>query len=104
MINDELGGNMIVITTDPDKTSASAYLRIVDGEILEFTLTDEGLIDSQTGSIWDWFGACLKGKMKGKQLIRATNSKSGRGSPSTLRPVSTTSDPSLRREGMPRFF
>ena len=70
MINDELGGNMIVIITDPDKTSASAYLRIVDGEILEFTLTDEGLIDSQTGSIWDWFGACLKGKMKGKQLIQ----------------------------------
>ena len=70
MINDELGGSPIVIATDPDRTSASAYLRNVDGEILDFTLTDTGLIDSQTGSIWDWFGACLKGKMKGKQLIQ----------------------------------
>ena len=40
----------------------------MDGEVLDFTLTDEGLKDSQTGSTWDWFGTCLKGKMKGKQL------------------------------------
>ena len=68
MINDDLGSAPIVVTTDPDRTSAAAYSRNVDGEVLEFEPADGGMSDSQTGSTWDWFGTCLKGKMKGRQL------------------------------------
>ena len=68
MVNDDLGSAPIVVTTDPDRTSAAAYLRNVDGEVLAFEPADGGMTDSQTGSTWDWFGTCLKGKMKGRQL------------------------------------
>ena len=68
IVNDALGSAPIVVATDPDRTSAAAYSREVDGEVLDFTPIDEGMTDSQTGSTWNWFGTCLKGKMKGKKL------------------------------------
>lgn len=70
MVNDDLGGAKIVVTTDPERTSAAAYLRDVDGEALDFKPSDNGMIDEQTGSTWNWFGTCLAGKMKGKQLTQ----------------------------------
>ena len=70
MVNDDLGGAKIVVTTDPERTSAAAYLRDVDGEALDLKPSDNGMIDEQTGSTWNWFGTCLAGKMKGKQLTQ----------------------------------
>lgn len=70
MVNDDLGGAKIVVTTDPERTSAAAYLRDVDGEALDFKPSEDGMIDEQTGSTWNWFGTCLAGKMKGKQLTQ----------------------------------
>ena len=68
VVIDTVGEASIVLTTDPARTSASVYSRAVDGRILAFTATEQGMTDTETGSTWNWFGICLDGPMKGKTL------------------------------------
>ena len=48
------------------------YDPVVDGKILEFNynIRDNGFVDKQTRSIWNFEGSAISGHMKGKQLTR----------------------------------
>ena len=68
LVVDEVGDTPLVLATDLARTSASAYSRQVEERILDFTATEQGMTDTETGSTWDWFGTCLDGPLKGKTL------------------------------------
>jgi Protein of unknown function (DUF3179) len=71
-IIDELGGVPLVVVLGTDGKSVRAYERVVDGRKLElFTKKDSPtlvLVDTQTGSEWDFTGNAVKGELNGKQL------------------------------------
>ena len=57
------------------KRQAFVYERTVDGRVLSFELTEDGMKDSETGSSWDRFGRCKKGKLKGSALAQLQSYK-----------------------------
>ena len=71
-IVDELGGVPFVVVLGTDGKSVRAYERGVDGRKLElFAKKDSStlvLVDTQTGSEWDFTGKAVKGELSGKQL------------------------------------
>jgi hypothetical protein len=75
LVEDEAGGVPLLAVTDADGDSAFVYDRTVDGNVLQFELTGDGMKDSKTGSSWDCFGRCIKGKLKGKSLSRQQSYK-----------------------------
>ncbi len=72
LILDEVGGVPMFVLIGEDQKSARAFERKVDGRLLEFFTVTEGskrqLIDTETGSIWDFAGRCQSGQLVGKQL------------------------------------
>ncbi|CAI8428454.1 MAG: Uncharacterised protein [Rhodospirillaceae bacterium] len=55
--------------TDPEEVTGAVYDRSLDGRSLSFERAGDGtIIDTETGSSWDHFGRCTKGKLKGKAL------------------------------------
>lgn len=69
---DTLGGTPLVIVLDEDRKSARAFDRAVDGQVLEFFVKPDAkpwrMMDSATGSEWDFSGRAVSGAMKDKQL------------------------------------
>lgn len=60
-----------VIDESRDLGTAALYSRLLDGQTLQFKLSDEGaIVDEATGSQWDVFGKAINGELAGKQLIR----------------------------------
>ncbi|HSS63039.1 MAG TPA: DUF3179 domain-containing protein, partial [Gammaproteobacteria bacterium] len=57
-----------VIAKSKTVPSATAYVRRLDGRILNFELRDGRLVDRETGSEWNLFGTCVAGPLKGEQL------------------------------------
>ncbi len=53
-----------------DKKSVRAFERKIDERTLEFfAVTDSSeIVDAETGSVWDFSGVAVKGKLAGKQL------------------------------------
>jgi len=86
VINDTVGGIDVVAFWQPGATSAldqgsiddsrdvgmaALYNRELDGEVLTFSLDDEGVIrDDQTGSAWNVFGTAIDGELSGSQLLQ----------------------------------
>ena len=84
VINDEVGGQPIVVLAGGSTTdaldgrniaesqaigSAIAYVPIVDGETLTFTANgDETFTDDQTGSTWSIIGVATDGPLAGSSL------------------------------------
>lgn len=68
LVNDEVGGVPLAVVADAAGKAGFVYDRTVDGEVLEFALTEDGMTDAATGSLWDRLGRCIKGKLKGKAL------------------------------------
>ena len=75
LVEDEAGGTALLAVTDPDGDSAFVYDRTVDGTVLSFEMAGDGMRDTGTGSSWDCFGRCTKGKLKGKSLTRLQSYK-----------------------------
>jgi len=48
--------------------AAAAYLRTLDGRVLEFAAREDRVIDLQTGSSWNALGEATAGTLKGKRL------------------------------------
>jgi len=64
VINDTVAGQPIVVFYDPDARTGVAYLRQIDGEVLEFdNVSEEGfeIEDQATGSSWDVHGRTVDG-------------------------------------------
>ena len=84
VINDKFGSKYVVVfhlsgtvsnmderelSESKDVGSVTAFNPMVDGEILTFSKKGDVFIDNQSHSKWDITGKCIKGKMKGKQLL-----------------------------------
>lgn len=83
IIHDEVGGLPIVvvwragaasaldsaqIAEGRDVGMARVYQRVVNGQTVQFTIADDHLIDSETGTRWDLFGRAIDGPLAGATL------------------------------------
>lgn len=86
VINDELGGEPIVVFALPEVLSAldaelirdsrripaaAAYSRKAGAQVLNFERRGEHMVDRETGSNWDIFGRAVAGPLKGTRLAPA---------------------------------
>ncbi|PWT93788.1 MAG: hypothetical protein C5B55_03885 [Blastocatellia bacterium] len=71
-IVDELGGVPLLIVAGNDRKSVRGFERVIDGRVLEFFKKKDSsplvLVDSQTGSEWDFTGKAISGPLTGKQI------------------------------------
>jgi hypothetical protein len=71
-IIDTVGGLPILVVLNDDGKSVRAFERNVEGRTLEFFqkpgTTPLRLVDKETGSEWDFTGACVAGALAGKRL------------------------------------
>jgi len=69
---DYVGDTSVVIVMAQDKKSIRAFERRIDGDELEFFAKPDSqpprLIDTQTGSEWDFRGRGVSGKYSGREL------------------------------------
>ena len=70
VINDDIEQFPLLIALENDSASFHVWSRIVAGDTLEFSFSEnyETLIDLNSGSVWDWSGRCTEGIWKGKTL------------------------------------
>ena len=84
VINDEVGGEPVVVMSRSgtlsalDETriadsrripSSAAYSRRLEGRMLEFELRDGRIADTATGSVWNLFGEAVEGPLAGSRLV-----------------------------------
>jgi hypothetical protein len=73
-ILDSIGDTPVIIVMAEDKKSVRAFERRIDGRELEiFAKTDSHavrLVDTQTGSEWDFTGRGVSGQYAGRELKR----------------------------------
>ena len=65
VINDEVGGESVVVIVRQGGSSASAYLRTLDGQTLSFGINGGVVEDVETGSAWDDGGRSVAGPTAG---------------------------------------
>jgi hypothetical protein len=88
VINDEVGGQKLVIFHDRGAASAldkaeialsredgstGVFRRELAGRLLTFSRKDETFVDDQTSSIWDITGRAIQGELKGKKLSQVVH-------------------------------
>ena len=73
-IVDHIGKTAVLLLMEQDKKSVRAFDRNVDGRELEFFAKAQApqfvLVDSETGSEWDFTGRATSGPMAGRQLAK----------------------------------
>jgi hypothetical protein len=71
-IIDTVGGVPIVIVAASDGQSVRAFSRMVDGKPVDLFAKagSSDLVDSATGSEWDFSGRAIRGPLAGRQLAR----------------------------------
>jgi hypothetical protein len=71
-IQDRVGGESIVLLTGPDGKSVRAFHTQVEGQDVELFRSEEGgtphVMDSSSGSSWDFHGCAIDGPLQGKCL------------------------------------
>lgn len=67
IVNDQVGDRKLVLISIVPYT-IRAFDRVVDDQILEFTYSEEKIMDKQTGSMWDFDGKAISGPLAGKSL------------------------------------
>ena len=65
---DTVGEQGIVVFTDPDSQTGTAFQPEVEGQSLTFEIHDGEFTDRETGSIWDLAGRAVSGPLQGAQL------------------------------------
>ena len=70
ILNLKLEGWSLLVTFNPDSTSANIFLRKIEDKELRFVAEGKNLMrDEQTGSVWNRStGVALRGTLKGKKL------------------------------------
>lgn len=68
MVEDEVGGEALLVVADDDGQSAFVYSCKLEDKTLSFSLKDGVITDQETGSVWNNLGQCTKGKHKGASL------------------------------------
>ena len=67
-INDDVGGERVIVIVRASGPSGAAYLSSVDGKSLSFRLDADAVEDVETGSRWDDGGRAVAGPMQGGRL------------------------------------
>ena len=70
-INQEIGGQPVVVVHQPSSDTTTAFISRVKGTRLKFRAANADateLIDDQTKSRWNPYGECISGTFKGSQL------------------------------------
>jgi hypothetical protein len=68
VVHDTLGNTEVVIFSQADGPSGTAYLPKIDGRTLTFTFEDGRIQDRETGSEWNLSGRAIDGELAGAQL------------------------------------
>lgn len=71
VVNDLLGGKPVLIVHQPTSDTTTAFVARAGGKTLTFETADaeaSALVDRETGSRWDAYGACVSGRLKGSTL------------------------------------
>lgn len=64
--NDIVSGNPVVVF--PSAGGGSVYSAVVDGDVIEFELGEQGFVDRLTGSVWSADGRAVSGPLEGTSL------------------------------------
>jgi hypothetical protein len=74
---DTLGGTPLLLLLADDGKSVRAFDRRLDGRALEFFRREDSpaLIDSETGSTWDFNGQAVSGALAGRRLEKIPSLK-----------------------------
>ena len=70
----------VVVTYDQVSNTAVAFDRMVNGQLLTFSVPDPNLqtfVDAETGSTWDMRGIAVAGALAGEQLAQVADSYVG---------------------------
>jgi hypothetical protein len=68
LIQDSVSWLPMMVVLEPDNASFHCYNRLLGNEILNFKMQGDGMIETTSGSIWDYNGKCVSGKFKGSSL------------------------------------
>ncbi len=71
VINDELGGEPVLVVHQPGSDTTTAFLARLNGKTLKFSASNRDgteLTDNQTHSRWDAYGSCTSGPLAGSHL------------------------------------
>src|SRR5438093_13707429 len=70
VVNDQLGGEAVLVIFRPESDTITAFSRQVDGRGLTFERRAQSgdLVDVETGSRWNPYGECLEGELAGSRL------------------------------------
>ncbi len=71
VVNEELGGQPILVVHQPKSDTTTAFVASSKGRRLTFEAANAGateLIDRETRSHWNAYGSCTSGTLKGTQL------------------------------------
>jgi hypothetical protein len=56
------------VTDGRDVGATGVFRSTHDGQVLAFTRTGDGFVDTETGSSWDIFGTAVDGPLRGTRL------------------------------------
>ncbi len=67
-VNDQIGGEPIVVFSLTNGPIATVFSPVVEGRQLEFEFANGSFTDIQTGSIWNMAGSAISGEFEGTRL------------------------------------
>ena len=71
VVNDQIGGEPVVVIHQPGSDTTTAFLARVDGATLTFSAANAeatAVVDQTTRSRWDAYGQCVSGRLKGARM------------------------------------
>jgi hypothetical protein len=71
VVNDVLGGKPVLLVHQPSSDTTTAFVARVKDQTLTFKAANaeaSALVDQETGSRWNAYGACESGRLKGSTL------------------------------------
>jgi len=71
VVNEELGGQPIVVVHQPESDTTTAFVARAGGARLTFEAANAGathIVDRETRSRWSAYGECTSGRLKGTRL------------------------------------
>lgn len=71
VVNDRVGDEAVLVVYAAGSETTTAFSRQVGGRVLSFRPLEASplrLTDAETGSVWNSYGECLRGELKGQKL------------------------------------
>jgi hypothetical protein len=71
VVNDRVGGSPVLIVHQPPSDTTTAFVAEANGKALKFRAADpeaDKLVDLETHSVWNAYGLCVAGRLKGTHL------------------------------------